>query len=247
VECMGIIGHDAGNDVTVYFFGFGPASPGTGIYGHASYNRNAAPSIPVDLMLRDAGQWYVAATTLTNQNGDYLFAAPPTLTAQQVYMVRYANDGDSRYLWDWYCPEITSYASGDVVHGGDFDIADIVQTTPAHGATVSLPQNFAWQNRGVSGDSYYWRLFDPVTTDQWWVSDLGDVSGFTLTGVSGDVLTWRPYGWDVWVCQSIDSCGSSYYYREVTFAETASSTRSMLQEDRPGGWGARRSHKPPDE
>lgn len=149
----------------------------------------------------------------------------PSLGADQLYYVRYGpNTADPRYLYDWYGPDITSYTAGESVPGGDFDIANVELLSPDSGAVVTLPTTFTWRRRGLAGDSYGWSLFDPAGDDWWWTGDLGDVSGFTLTGLPEGATYGKEYGWDVWVFRGPDSYGSSFYYHAVTFSASAAET-----------------------
>ena len=99
----------------------------------------------------------------------YLFTSVPTLGANQVYYVRFGrNTKYTDYVSNWWGPEIETYTSGQTVHGGDFDIADIDLQAPATGSTVTLPATFSWINRNIADENYELWLFDPDTSDAWY-------------------------------------------------------------------------------
>jgi len=155
-----------------------------------TYNGAAAPGISLDLRFYNGTTWSTVATTSTDGDGRYRFTGAASLSPGQTYYVRYGpNNSDSRYVFAWYGPDITTYTAGLAVAGGDFDIANVVLLSPAPGATVSLPVTFNWQRRGIAGDTYRVGLFDLETGDEWITDDLGDVGSFTMTGLPNPDLT----------------------------------------------------------
>jgi hypothetical protein len=130
---------------------------------------------------------------------------------------------DDRYLSYWLAPLIASYTAGDSVAGGDFDVANVDLLSPSSGATVSFPATFAWQPRGIAGDSYALQIYD-TDSDTWWRSeDLGAVGSFELTSLPSGFVYGEPYRWIVLV-SGPDGSGASHYFRDVTFAPSASDT-----------------------
>src|SRR3972149_2135057 len=110
-----------------------------------------SPVAGVNLALRfyNGSSWSTALTTATQADGTYRFTGVPSLTTGQRYYVRYSNGSDGHpsdpsYLAGWGSFDITSYAASANVAGGDFDIANISLSSPAPGATVSLPQAVSW-------------------------------------------------------------------------------------------------------
>lgn len=197
------------------------STPPPGIHGRVTYNGAAASGVELDLRFFGS-DWSTKDTTTTDDGGRYYFIGSPSLGPGQTYYVRYGfNATQPDYLFAWYCPDITSYTAGESIPGGDFDIANVNMLSPDPDATVTLPQTFTWQLRGLEGDTYRWGLFDPGGLDAWWTDDLGDVDSFTLTALPGGAVYGKEYGWEVWVCHGPDSCGSSFYYRPVTFAASA--------------------------
>jgi hypothetical protein len=184
-----------------------------------TYNGAAAPGIDLRLRFYDSASWSTVATATTDLDGRYRFTGVQSLGLGQVYYVRYDNDArDDRYVAGWYAPDITSYTEGQVADGGSFDIANVALLLPEPGVSVSLPAEFGWAQRGLPGESYRWRLFDPDdTATSWTTNDLGDVGSYTLTELPSGAVRGKEYGWYVLVYQGADNYGGSYYYRRVTF------------------------------
>lgn len=190
-----------------------------GISGRVTYQGSAAAGIALNLRFYNGTAWSTAATTTTDGSGRYLFTGIPALAAGQKYYVRFGpNTTNATYLSSWYGPDIPAYTGSSQIAGGDFDIANVVLLSPAPGATVSLPALFTWQRRQLAGDTYRWLVFDLTTSDTWWTEDLGDVGAFNVTGLPSEVVRGQPYGWYVQVYRGPDSYGTSFYYRQVTFA-----------------------------
>jgi hypothetical protein len=197
----------------------GPEPTPTGIHGTVTHNNSAASGIELQLRHWDGANWSTVATTHTDAGGDYSFTSVPSLASDEAYYVRYGpNTTDERYLSAWYGPDITAYISGQSISGGDFDIANVDMLSPNPGATVTLPTVFAWEPRGIPGDTYGWGLFEPAGDDSWWTDDIGAVDSFELTALPEGANHGIEYGWRVYVFNGPDSFGPSYYYRPVTFA-----------------------------
>jgi hypothetical protein len=204
----------------------GPPAPTAGIHGLVSYKGAPAAGIKLDLLFYNGSTWSTARTTTTDSQGRYRFTGAASLAPGQRYYVGFGpNNSQPSYVSRWDGPLILSYTAGTNLAGGDIDIANVSLVSPAPGATVSLPATFTWQRRMIPGDTYRWELFDLADTSQsWWTNPLGDVSGARITGLPGDVVPGKEYGWLVWVCNGPTSCGSSYYYRRVTFSSLQAQT-----------------------
>jgi len=191
-----------------------------------TYNGAAAPNIQLRLIVYDELSATAVQTTTTGVDGGYLFSGVPTLPAGQRYYVRFGpNNTDDRYVFSWYGPDITSYTAGASVAGGDFDIANVNLTSPAHGSTLPLPVTFTWQKRSAAADTYDWILFDPDDTNiGWHAGDLGYVGQFTLNGLPEGAELGKEYGWHVRVYNGPDSFGWPYYYRGITFSSGAAAS-----------------------
>jgi hypothetical protein len=194
-----------------------PPEP-AGIYGRVTYKGNSASGIQLTLWLWNGAAWSSIAQTNAGADGSYLFGSVPSLEASQVYEVVYANNTDSRYLSNWYGPQVAAYQSGARIRGGDFDIANVTLLAPSHGSSVRLPATFTWQRRGLSGDAYRWHLFDP-NDSSWWrrTTDLGDVGSFSVTALPPGASYNKQYGWAVFVYSGTEGYGTSRYYHSVTF------------------------------
>jgi hypothetical protein len=189
-----------------------------GIFGKMTYDGAGAAGIALTLRHWNGSSWSTAATSDTDDQGNYRFTGAPSLGSGQLYYVRYGfNTSDDRYLFAWYGPDIPSYSAGQGAAGGDFDIANVDMLSPAPGATVSLPATFTWEPRGIASDTYGWGLFDPTSDDAWWTDDIGAVSSFQLTALPDGAVYGHVYGWHVYVFDGPDSYGSSFYYQTVTF------------------------------
>jgi hypothetical protein len=199
-----------------------PTVPGeAGISGRVTYNGAPAASIVLTLQRWDGANTSPADATITDSQGHYSFSSAPALGSGELYWVYFGpNSSDDTYLYRWRGPDIETYSPGMAVAGGDFDIANVELLAPAYGAQVSFPVAFAWQRRGIAGDSYQWHLFDPAGEDEWWTDPLEDVGSFTLSGLAEDMAYDHEYGWDVWVYTPEDGFGDSYYLRTVTFLDS---------------------------
>jgi hypothetical protein len=199
--------------------------PAGGINGSVTHNGAVASGIELRLRHYDGVDWSTALTTTTGSDGSYLFTGAPSLGQDEKYYVRYGpNSVNDQYLYEWFCPDITSYTAGESAAGGDFDIANVELVSPESYDTESLPATFTWQRRGLSGDTYVWRLFYFVgnsISDDWETDDLGDVGSYTLTTLPSWAWYNEEYGWDVFVYNGSDSYGTSYYYHSVYFSTTA--------------------------
>ena len=191
-----------------------PPVTNDGINGRITYNGANAAGIGVTLRFWNGSAWSSAATTTTDAAGRYRFLGAASLGSGQKYYVRFGpNSSNSAYLYAWWGPDITSYTSGSTVPGGDFDIANVVLTSPANNSTVHLPTTLSWQQRGISTDTYRVTLFDTSTGDDWITNDLGNVGSFNMTGMPPGAVYGKAYGWDVRVFNGANSFGESYYYR----------------------------------
>ena len=202
-----------------------PTVPGqAGISGRVTYNGVAAASIVLTLQRWDGANTSPADATITDGQGHYRFSNAPALPAGHVYFVMFGpNNTDDRYLYRWFGPDISAYSPGMAVSGGDFDIADVELLAPAPDARVTFPAAFAWQRRGIAGDSYQLYLADLSGEDEWWTDALGDVGSFVLTGLAENMSYDHEYGWSVRVYAAPDSLGDSFYYSTVTFLDSGGS------------------------
>jgi photosystem II stability/assembly factor-like uncharacterized protein len=205
-----------------------PVEP-VGIHGRVTFN--GAPAAGIDLALQryDGDSASTVSTARTDTTGHYLFAGVPSLSTSDEYYVRYGpNTTDPGYLFVWFGPDIPTYVAGTRLHGGDFDVANVHLLLPPSGTTTALPATFTWQRRMIAGDTYRFEVFEPQGDDAWWTDDLGDVGGFTMTGLPSGGAYGQEYGWDVWVFDGPDSFGSSFYYHAITFSPSQGATIEPL-------------------
>ena len=148
------------------------------------------------------------------------------------------NKTNPLYVYLWAGPNIESYTLGQTVHGGDFDIADIKLSTPANGATMTLPATFSWQPRGLATDTYRIIWVDPDDSSQWWFADAGSSASFTTHWFSPEITYGKEYAWYVEIYNGSNSLGKSYEARGVTFAAGLASGQ---RETSAVGTGARRA------
>lgn len=215
-----------------------PAQP-QGIYGRVTYAGAPAAGIPLALRRFDPGAgWTTALTTTTDSEGKYRFVAVLSLLPGQKYYVRYGtNQSDPNYVSDWWLPEITSYTAGQSVHGGDFDLKNIPLVSPPDDAARALPVTFQWLTRGIAGDSYRFKMFDPNSDKAWSSNDLGAASSFTLGSVPPGGSAGVPYIWYVRAHQGENSYGDSFEARFITLlngspAEAVGRDGQILQPER---------------
>ncbi|MCX6032104.1 MAG: S8 family serine peptidase [Chloroflexi bacterium] len=200
----------------------GPASQG--IYGRVTYLGSAAAGIPLQLRYFSGSSWSTQATTTTDSDGRYSFQGVPSLAPGASYYVLFGrNTANANWVSFWVNPDITNYAAGSAVLGGNFDLANIVLSSPANGYSSALPVTFQWVKRSIPGDTYRWLMFDPDTGDGWITNDLGSASSFTLTALPSGATYGKQYGWWVRAYQGPYSYGYSFEARGFTAQSAASS------------------------
>ena len=205
-----------------------PSGP-TGIYGRITYNNVPRSDVKLTLRRYKGTDETTIATTYTDKQGRYSFKGASSLPSGYTYYVRFGpNATNDDYMYVWYGPDIKSYHSGDVVHGGDFDIADTRPLSPPNQATRSLPVTFTWDKRAYSADTYRYLLFDVDTDKSWLTDDLGNTGSVTITGLPSDVQRNKAYGWNPVVYNGSDSFGFPYYYRLITFSASANEITTEL-------------------
>ena len=175
------------------------------IFGTVAYGGQAVPGITTELVLYDYGgaTGNVAARAVTDAAGGYRFSGLPTLTADQLYVVRYRNlANDPRYLRSWESLPIIAYTAGDDMWGGDFDIADVALGSPDDTTPRPLPLTFHWTRRADSpDDSYEFELWDPASPNdvRFASGDLGYVDEYVLHALPPGLQPGVIYAWGVLV------------------------------------------------
>ncbi|HTP11748.1 MAG TPA: hypothetical protein VMP08_26020, partial [Anaerolineae bacterium] len=159
-------------------------------------------------------------STSTQSGGYYQFTTSASLGNDQKYVVLFRNTtNDSRFLAEWRSFSIYSYTAGQVLPGGDFDIADMVLLSPSDTANVGLPVTFQWQTRiGALSDVYMFELYKPndLSVD-FTTPKLGYAGSYTLNTLPAGFATGVEYGWYVWLFGPSDSIGYTNQYHRITF------------------------------
>ena len=209
------------------------------IYGRVTDDGASAPGVLLTLWFYDGSNWSTKGVTITDSNGGYRFTAIPALLASQKYFVEYFNTSDPSHLWAWETRQLTSFSAGSVVNIGNFDIAEIVLSSPPSEETVSLPQTFQWGPRPATlSDSYEFDLYEDCNPPRedcpiWWTDPpLGYVGSYNLTGLPQGFDPDTQYWWEILVYGPDGSSGLSFDARAVTFTNTgliATPVKSMTE------------------
>ncbi|MFN8533807.1 MAG: CAP domain-containing protein [Dehalococcoidia bacterium] len=211
----------------------GFAVPSAGhISGTATYAGGAAGGQPVALVACNTGGCGPIAQTTTSASGAYDFTGIPSAPAGTTYYIRWENvANDSRFLSQWYGPNIVGYTAGASVHGGNFDIKDVVLTNPATNAVVGLPHEFRWVARGIAGDTYRFVVIEDGTLNPVaQTSLLGAIDHVTITGLPAAVQIGKVYGWYVLVYAGTSNAyGVPFYYRRITFTNRGSGLSELAE------------------
>jgi hypothetical protein len=168
----------------------------------------------------------------------------PTLPSGMTYHVVYLNGPtggnvrDSRLLAYWRSFDIGSYAAGGNLHGGSFDLSDVVLLAPPHDSSVPIPTTFDWSGRGVANDIYTWEIATTYGVGLCTDTRPAGTSSFTLDGATGGqcgLYFGLPYRWSVYVADGDGSrgYGLSGYYRLVTLLAGAGLPQGRLGGESP--------------
>lgn len=196
----------------------------TGISGRVTAYGASAAGVGLQLRFYNGSSYSTFASTTTAADGSYQFLGAPSLSPGQGYYVRYLNvASDSTRLSYWATRFLTTYAAGQCVSIGNFDLADIVLVGPY--GTVPFPQTFYWNTRPASpSDSYQFNLFTPSNPPNYTpagaTSPLGYVGSFTLNSLPAGFNTNTPYGWFAAANSPDGGYGESYYYFSIAFSNT---------------------------
>lgn len=191
-----------------------------------------AAEVPLLLAYSDPGTFEVVAetATLTDTSG-YSFTGLRPLSGGggDAYQVFFANDGsdDSRVSL-WVGPATTS--SDAAISLDPFDIADVALSGPADEAQAAFPVTFSWGSRGVSGEGYYFCIYDPDTSAGGCYGRLEEptiqLDQAAMQAIFADFSYDKPYRWYV-VVEAPDGdaydntrpfgYGFSFYERGVSF------------------------------
>ncbi len=205
---------------------FVPRVP-AGIYGQITYQGDPMSDIQIGLFHCNYNGVYWGCPmddtqyTTTFSDGSYQFTAAQSLGPNQKYVVKSRNSNPN-YLLAWWGPDIRTYAAGQTIFGGSFDLANIPLLAPSTAITAGLPVVFKWTPRvATPSDSYHivmWPLADD--TIFWQSPPLGYVGSYTMTTLPNNFTTGARYAWLVEVSNS-GSSGDSQETRLITFSSGA--------------------------
>lgn len=222
VDAVNAWGRTRSNVVSIEILPPPTPTPVPGIFGRVTHGGSPAAGVLLRVRFYNGSAYSTAAETTTDVNGDYRFTNVGSLGSGQHYYVLYPNvEQTSSRLFIWASFRINAYTTGTSAAGGDFDIKNVELAAPPNNTRVSLPATFRWNRRGIAGDGFAFQFFelDPGTR-AWASANLGDVDGFTVTGLPSDARTGRDYGWSVIVYNNqrdASNYGLAYYYRVVRF------------------------------
>ena len=192
----------------------------SGIHGRVALNGAPAAGVPVELRFFNGGVWTTAASTSTDNNGQYAFTNAGSLGAGQTYYVRYENVAQTAgRLFVWSTAPLNTYSSGTALDLGSFDIGDISLSSPAGAASVNLPVTFQWIRRAAGlQDAYILEVYDPSDYTPRWLSPLlGYADHYEMLGLSELLATGTNYAWDVIITSPDGGSGVSWLARLVQF------------------------------
>jgi 5-hydroxyisourate hydrolase-like protein (transthyretin family) len=203
-----------------------------GIYGRVTLNGAAASGVALQLRFYNGSTWSTISNTTTLADGSYLFVNAPSLAAGQQYYVRYENAAqtDGR-LYLWSTRSLTSYAAGSAVEIGNFDIADVALSSPAGGATISLPTIFQWVRRpSTTSDSYTIRIYDSADLIPQWLGTLVGYNGsYTLNSLDTSLAINTQYAWDVLIYAPDGGSGVSRIARLIRFSNRGTAQPGLAE------------------
>ncbi len=199
--------------------------PPAGIYGQITYQGAPLDGVEIQLVLwhKAGNSWFSNSWetlyALTQLGGRYQFTTAVSLNSDQKYSVRFRNTAnDTRFLNQWTGSSIYAYTAGQVLAGGDIELAEMVYLLPANHANVGLPITFQWQLRtGSPSDNYVLELFKPNEAVLFRTPQLGYAATYTLNSLPAGFTTGVQYGWYIYVYGPGDSYGLTNQYGWVTF------------------------------
>ena len=204
-------------------------------------NKAGTPTI-ADLLLvynnTATGTFEVVNSTRSLSDGSYSFSGlrPLVGDGSDHYQVYYSNDGsDGTQVSMWVGPATTTVSNGGITTLSSFDLSDLVLSSPADDAKTTLPATISWASRGLSGEGYYYCIYDTDTFVEGCSNRLSSPS-FELTLAKLQSITGlnfqydHRYAWYV-IVEAADGAisqginyGFSYYERGVTATEVAPPT-----------------------
>jgi hypothetical protein len=193
--------------------------PESTILGVVTESGTPREGVVVELRLFNGSSWSTFLQTNTLTDGSYSFSNVPALEAGQKYRVYYVNLVDPSRLAAWRTRELVTFATGDYVRMGTFDVANVELLTPVGGSAVTLPSSFSWELREVESDSYEFNLYDSVTRDPWFYTDppLGYVDSYTMDLLPAGFNFGQNYVWTIWIYGPHGDQGIAYWANFILF------------------------------
>ncbi|PKO19117.1 MAG: hypothetical protein CVU39_00775 [Chloroflexi bacterium HGW-Chloroflexi-10] len=199
------------------------------IFGSVTFNGTPIENISLQLRFFDGTNWSTLTTTNTTANGSFIFRHIPGLASGQKYYVLYQNPSvtiEEDKLFAWNTRALTAYNSDQHIEIGNFDIANIVITSPNTDTSVALPSTFLWVTRPATpNDSYAFNMYKPVDINPLFITNppLGYVNSFTLESLPAGFNTNTTYFWEVYTYSADGGYGISNKIFKITFLNTGKS------------------------
>lgn len=203
---------------------------GASISGRLTASGVGVGELHLDLLLCDPDACSDVDDATTAGNGNYSFGGLPAPGAGKSYVVRYwnhtngGNPFNGNYLYYWYTADLLTLPAANV----NFDIANVVLTSPPHNYSGNVPITFTWNGRGLASDRFAWAAFDRDADSELCYDDPPHVAA-SSTLVVGDlsfcgISPGLPYDWYVYVTNGPswnNGYGVSAYYRTFTVTGVA--------------------------
>jgi hypothetical protein len=209
------------------------------IYGRVTQGGSAVGGVLLELRYFNGSAWSTRATVTTTAAGDYAFASPASLSAGQLYYVRYVNNSQTAgRLFMWSTRTLNAYTTGTSVDLGTFDVADVALVNPPGGAAIALPHTFQWTRRPTApSDAYLIDVFDPADYSPRWLSPaVGYSEAYVLARLPAGFGLSVPYAWEVIVLGPNGGSGVSRLARLVSFTTTGTMAEAGDEASASGAW-----------
>jgi hypothetical protein len=208
-----------------------------GLYGYVTLNGVPSGGVHLQLWRRSGSGNNQVDSQDTAANGSYDFVGEPSLGAGESYYVEFANgalSADGR-LSLWYTRLLTTYAAGQIVAIGDFDLLDVPLGAPAANATTTLPTQFTWTERaGFTSDNYQVKIFQSNGPGRYRSPLVGYIGIYQLNSLPASLSTGVKYVWQVLVNGLDGGLGVSFESRGITFSNAGDSRGDHRN---PDPWG----------
>jgi hypothetical protein len=182
----------------------------------------------------------VDRTGVADSEGGFVFEDPAPLESGRYYQVTWFNEnaegsespfiGYELWIGAWYDTPIRSYARGQVVDVGTFEIKNVELTQPTHGTGFGgLPIVFGWKARSPEVGNYSWAICEDCCKNlaqrvgAYHTPSLGRRTSYQLNDYPpGSIIgIEHKYCWFVRVEGEDGSHGESYFHRMLWFFNNA--------------------------